>query len=567
MEVQRNEEPRMSDVNDEVYAYIERLHDDFEFFLEQLWAEIGLPEIAQHQREIARWLQAGPRRRGIRAFRGASKTFVTLGYAVWRLFRNKNERVLVISKSEKHSKDSLYMVRKWIGQVRWLQHMAPDRKAGQRDSATKFDIGPADNDRTPSFTAASITGQITGSRASLIIGDDIESMQNSMTLEMRDRLRNEVTELDNIIIPGGDVIFLGTPFHQESLYDKMAESGYTFRCWPARLPRQEEITDDLAPELRERLLRGEAAGTPVWPSRFDEEELSDREASEGRSLFAMQYMLLTKLTDGLEYPLKLSDLVVFPVQVDQAPMSIAWGTTNDRGGTTRLEEIPSLGFGSDGFFAPIMYSKDWAAYSGVKMWIDPSGRGADKTGYAIVAELNGRLFCLDVGGLSGGYSPDTLADLATLARDHGVREVFVEDNFGQGMFVELFRGILHDHFTEDWGCSIDTIRVSGQKELRIISALEPLMNQHRLVIPPAVAQNQELQRQITRLTRERNCLKHDDEVESLAMAVRMWQDQVGHNPEQTADRRRKERLEDQLREHYAAMGLGWHQKPRWFEHR
>ena len=554
------------DLNEQVHAYIQRLHDDFEFFLEQLWEEIGLPPIAQHQREIARWLQSGPRRRGIRAFRGASKTFVTLGYAVWRLFRNNNERVMIISKSEKHSKDSLYMVRKWIGQVRWLQHLAPDRKAGQRDSATKFDIGTADTDRTPSFTAASITGQITGSRSSLIIGDDIESMQNSMTLEMRDRLRTEVTELDNIIVPGGDVIFLGTPFHQESLYDKMAESGYAFRCWPARLPKPEEVTEDLAHELLERLQNGEAPGTPVWPDRFDEQELVDREASEGRSLFAMQYMLLTKITDGLEYPLKLADMIVFPVQSDQAPMSIAWGTTNDRGGTTRLEEISSLGFGSDGFYGPIMYSQDWGEYSSVKMWVDPSGRGADKTGFAVVGELNGRLFCLDVGGLSGGYDPDTLAMLATRARDLGVREIVVEDNFGQGMFVELFRSVLQDHFTEEWGCSLDSMRVSGQKELRILGALEPIMNQHRLVIPPGVAGNQDLQRQMTRLTRQRNCLKHDDELESLAMAVRLWQDTVGHNPDESAERRRQQRLEDQLKEHYTAMGLGWGDEPRWFEH-
>ena len=556
----------MDDQRKEVEAYIARLHDDFEFFLEQLWDAIDLPEIAQHQREIARWLQNGPRRRGIRAFRGASKTFVTLGYAVWRLFRNKNERVMVISKSEKHSKDSLFMVRKWIGQVPWLQHLVPDRKAGQRDSATKFDTATADNDRSPSFTAASITGQITGSRATLIIGDDIESMQNSMTYEMRERLRTEVTELDNIIVPGGDVIFLGTPFHQESLYDKMAESGYEFRCWPARLPQPNEETDDLAPELRERLEGGEEPGAPVWPSRFDDEELSDREASEGRSLFAMQYMLMTKLTDGLEYPLRLSDLVVFPVQPEQAPMSIAWGTTNDRGGTTRIEEIPCLGFGTDGLYGPIMYSQDWAGYSSVKMWIDPSGRGADLTGYAVVGELNGRLFVLDVGGIVGGYSPDTLGQLAEIAEKFKAREIFVEDNFGQGMFVELFRPTLLDLFTEDWGASIDTVRVSGQKELRIISALEPVVNQHRLVISPDTISDHEIQKQYTRLTRERNCLKHDDQIEALAMCVRMWQNSMGRDPEQTADRRRQDEIDRELREHYAAMGLAVGSSTRWFEH-
>tara|TARA_Y100001937_G_scaffold114573_2_gene164460 strand:+ start:14839 stop:16503 length:1665 start_codon:yes stop_codon:yes gene_type:complete len=551
--------------DEHVRQYIERLATDFEFFLEELWEAIGLPPIAEHQREIARWLQAGPNRRGVRAFRGASKTFVTLGYALWRLFVNNDERVLVISKSEKHSKDSLFMVRKWISTVPWLQHLTPDRKGGQRDSATKFDIGPASNDRTASFTAASITGQITGSRASLIIGDDISSMQNSMTYEMRERLRTEVTELDNIIIPGGDVIFLGTPFHQECLYDKLAESGYEFRCWPARLPAPDEMTDDLAPELLERLQSGEEPGTPVWPDRFDDEELKAREASEGRSLFAMQYMLLTKLTDGLEYPLKLSDLIVFPVQPESAPMQIAWGQMNDRGGTTRLEEIPSLGFGTDGFYAPIMYSQDWTAYSSVKMWVDPSGRGADRTGYAVGGYVLGKIYLMEVGGLVGGYSSDTLHELATIAKRCAAREIYVEDNFGQGMFVELFRPILHRLFTEDWGAAVNTVRVTGQKELRLIAAAEPLFNQHRVVISPEIAHNQELQKQITRLTRQRNCLKHDDEVEAMCMLLKQFEDVVAVDPDINAHRRREEARLEELAEHYQAMGMHV-DAPRWFEH-
>ena len=545
---------------------ISRLANDFEFFLETLWGEIGLPPIAEHQRWIARFLQDGPRRRGIRAFRGASKTFVTLGYATWRLFRNPNERVLVISKSEKHSKDSLYMVRKWIGQVPWLQHMVPDRKGGQRDSATKFDIGTSDNDRTPSFTAASITGQITGSRASLIIGDDIESMQNSMTYEMRERLRNEVTELDNIIIPGGDVIFLGTPFHQESLYDKMMDAGYKFQCYPARVPQESEQTDDLAPEIQELMYDGMKPGTPIWPARFDDQELTEREASEGRSLFAMQYMLMTKLTDGLEYPLKLADLVCMHTETSSAPMTVAWGMTDKYGSSTRMEEIPSLGFGSDGFHSPIMYSDDWAEYTGVKMWVDPSGRGADKTAFAIIGELNGYLHVLRLSGLEGGYSSGVLSSLANEAKRHGVREIFVEDNFGQGMFVELFQPYIHRLFDDDWGASINTVRVAGQKEVRILSALEPITNQHRLIIPPAIATDQEFQRQYTRLTRERNCLKHDDEIEALAMCVKMWQESMGVDPQLTAERRRADAKEQALREHYEAMGLACAPPPRFIQH-
>ena len=117
----------------DIEKYVALLASDFPFFLEQLWQAVNLPALAPHQKQIGAWLQHGPRRRGVRAFRGAAKTWCTIGYCLWRLFKDPNERILLVSKSEKHSKDSLYMARKWIGTVPFLQHMVPDRAEGQRD--------------------------------------------------------------------------------------------------------------------------------------------------------------------------------------------------------------------------------------------------------------------------------------------------------------------------------------------------------------------------------------------------------------------------------------------------
>lgn len=555
--------------------YIGRLASDFSFFGAELWREIGLPDFAQHQKEIGLWLQSGPRRRGVRAFRGASKTWVTLGYCLWRLFVNPNERVLLVSKSEKNSRDSLFMIRRWISQVPWLQHLAPDRKGGQRDSATMFDVGPSDNDRTPSFAAASVTGQITGRRATVIVGDDTETSENTLTIEMRDRLREQVKEFENVLIPGGDIVMLGTPHHKESLYDKLIEAGYIFRAWPARLPTADELTDDLAPELRERLESGDEPGAPVWPERFTDDELREREASEGRSTFMMQYMMLTHLGGGLQYPLQLKDFMIFPVARDEAPRTITWGQTNDRGGTTRCEEIPSLGFGTDGFFSPIMYSSDWEPYSGTKMWIDPAGRGADKTAYAIISHLNGNLFVKSCGGLDGGYSQDVLEELAGLARLHAAREIYCESNFGMDMFVSLFEPVLRRYFVprgaddawpDGWGASVEGVATRGQKELRIIQALEPPLNQHRIVMHPDVASNQELQRQMVSITSDRNCLRHEDEVEALAMCVKMWTDVLNQDQTVTAERQRERFMEEKLRQQYEELGLIAAGGVRWMEH-
>lgn len=543
-------------------AYVGRLATDFGFFLGELWDQVGL-QPARHQRWMADYLQHGPRRRGLLAWRGSSKTWVTLAYCVWRLFCDPETRVLLVSKSEKHSRDSLYMARNWIEQVEWLRHLSPDRRGGQRDSATKFDVGPASNDRTASFTAASITGQITGTRATLIISDDVETGINTLTLEMRLRLREMVKEFENIIVPGGDVVYLGTPWHEESLYWSLAESGYEFRSYPARVPRDESVPH-LSPEIR-RLADDGKAGDPVWPERFTAIDLMEREAAEGRTTFLMQYQMVTNLSETDRYPLTLRDAMVFPVAVDKAPVSIAWGQRNDRGGTTRCEDIPSLGFGIDGWYAPIFWDEQWAPYTGTVMWIDPSGRGKDKTAYAVVSQLHGYLWVHEVKGLDGGYSPAVLETLAQAARRLRARRILVEDNFGQGMFVSLMEPYVARLREEDWGASIEPIRVTGQKEVRIISALEPVLNQHRLVVHPSVAANQSLQRQWTRITRQRQCLAHDDEIEALAMAVQAWQLDLAVDPEKARLKTEEREQQQRLREHYATIGKAI-AGPRWHSH-
>lgn len=518
---------------------------------------------AKHQTWMADWLQNGPRRRGIIAWRGSSKTWVTLAYCVWRLFVDNETRVLLVSKSEKHSRDSLYMARNWIDQVEWLRHLSPDRRSGQRDSATKFDIGPASNDRTASFTAASITGQITGTRATLIIADDVETGINTLTLEMRQRLREMVKEFENIIVPGGDIVYLGTPWHEESLYWTLAEHGYEFRSYPSRVPQDEKVPF-LSPEVVAMADNGEAA-SPIWPERFTALDLMEREAAEGRTTFLMQYQMVTDLSDGDRYPLTLKDAIVFPVLHDKAPTSIAWGQRNDRGGSTRCEDIPSLGFGTDGWYSPIFWDDEWHSYTGTVMWIDPSGRGKDKTAYAVVSHLHGFLWVHEVKGLDGGYSPATLETLTQAAKRCRARRILVEDNFGQGMFVSLLEPYLQNIRDEEWGATIEPVRVSGQKELRIIQALEPVLNQHRLVVHPDVARNQDLQRQWTRITRQRQCLSHDDEIEALAMAVNAWQLDLAVDPERAKQRTLDLQQERRIREAYAEMGR-IKPGPRWHRH-
>ena len=170
------------------------------------------------------------------------------------------------------------------------------------------------------------------------------------------------------------------------------------------------------------------------------------------------------------------------------------------------------------------------------MTIDPAGRGQDETGYCVVKMLQGQLFMTAAGGLAGGYTPETLEVLAQVAKAQQVNLIQIEANFGDGMFAELFKPILHKHHP----VTVEEIRHSTQKERRIIDTLEPVLNQHRLIIDKSLIRRDfestmeakyKLFYQLTRITRDRGALAHDDRLEALAMAVAYWTQQMAKDTE------------------------------------
>jgi hypothetical protein len=159
------------------------------------------------------------------------------------------------------------------------------------------------------------------------------------------------------------------------------------------------------------------------------------------------------------------------------------------------------------------------------MSIDPSGRGTDETGYAVTAHLGGKIFLLDFGGVQGGYELSSLEKLANVAKQYKVNLVLLESNFGDGAFTELIKPILR----KIHHCAVEEKRSSMQKERRIIQTLEPIMMQHRLVVNKRPLERDfearpeySLTYQLTHITEERGCLKHDDRIDAVEMAIGYW---------------------------------------------
>tara|TARA_R110000822_G_scaffold91216_10_gene210451 strand:- start:551 stop:1156 length:606 start_codon:yes stop_codon:yes gene_type:complete len=159
------------------------------------------------------------------------------------------------------------------------------------------------------------------------------------------------------------------------------------------------------------------------------------------------------------------------------------------------------------------------------MSIDPSGRGEDKTAYAVLKMLHGVLYLTAVGSLDGGYSDDTMGRLAQIAKKQNVNYIVIESNFGDGMATQLLKPMMASVHP----CEIEEVRHNIQKEKRIIDTLEPLMNSHRLVVDDLLIKedfklepDHQLFRQMTRLTRDRGALRHDDQIDALAIAANYW---------------------------------------------
>lgn len=541
--------------NGNEWSPLPEVYDDFRVFLRDAWDVLGLPKPTPAQYRLAWFLQNSPnRRRGLRAFRGVGKSWISSVWVCYCLRQNPQYKFLVVSASKERADNFTTFTRQLIDQWDILRCLIPT--PDQRDSRISFDVAPATPDHAPSVKSVGIKGQLSGSRADEIIADDVEVSNNSETQAKRDGLLSNINEFDSILKPGGYITFLGTPQTEDSIYTRLEKKGFTELIFPARYPKLVDVPNkygnSLDKDLYQRLIDNpKLEGKPTDPERFDDIDLIEREMSIGRSTYALQFMLDTSLSDALRYPLRLSDLIVADVDVDVAYEKYIPSSSKGE----RIQDVACVGLKGDGFYRHQAVFGGVLPYTGTVMTIDPSGRGEDETAYAVVKMLNGYLSVPPegIGGMTGGYDAGVLEKLALIAKKNKVNTIVVESNFGDAMFTALLKPYLVKHHP----CEITEERANIQKELRIIDTLEPVMNQHRLIIDRSLIDfdhvmdsdiplekrlSYQLFYQMTRITRDRNSLRHDDRLDALASAVKYWVDQMAQDADSNIfDRQEHER--------------------------
>lgn len=515
------------------------------------------------QLDIADFLEYGPKERMIQAQRGQAKTTITAAYAVWRLIHEPSARVLIVSAGGDMSKEIAGWIIQIINGMDVLECMRPDRSAGDRESVESYDVHYVlkGAEKSPSVKCLGITSNLQGTRADILIADDIESAKNAQTEHQRQRLHHLTKDFTSIC-SNGDIIYLGTPQSVDSVYNGLYSRGYAIRIWPGRYPTVEEEPNFgtfLAPLIRKRMesdpsLRsgGGPAGDrgknvdDVLPG-LSEEALVKKEIDQGAAYFQLQHMLDTRLSDADRFPLKAHKLVFMHVSEHTAPLEI-YQQRSDRTLITLPADFPI----QETYYRAAEFGPEHLQFTGCHMYVDPAGGGVngDETAYVVTKFLAGRVFVVAMGGVKGGLDEEQLDELTAIAVRWKPNHISIEKNFGNGALSSVWQPrLLREH-----RCEIEDVWETGQKELRIIDVLEPVLGSGRLIIDEGLIEQdwEDCQKypiekrasyslfyQLSRVTRVKDSLVHDDRLDALAGSVRHWVEALRQDSMKIVNQQRK----------------------------
>lgn len=508
------------------------------------------------QIDIGKYIAHGPKYRMVQAQRGQAKTTITAAYAVWRFIHDPTTRVLIVSAGDTQATEIANWVIQIVNNMDVLACLRPDRSNGDRASVEAFDIhyslkGP---EKSPSLACIGITSNTQGKRADVLIADDIESQKNSQTQMQRARIVHLSLDFASIC-SNGDIIYLGTPQNIDSMYNGLPGRGYDIRIWTGRYPTQAELPTYgtyLAPIILERIMSDPSLqtgggptgerGKPVDPILLGEDVLTKKEIDQGSAYFQLQHMLNTTLSDAQRFPLKLSNLRVLAFDRDQkrAPMTINFARTDD------VLLLPPSGFPLKDRMYRVKGADDFGEITGWHMYVDPAGGGqnGDELAYAVTGLIAGRVCLAAVGGMIGGYTQDHFDWLTAVALRWKPKQIDIEENFGKGAFSKAWQPTL----LKAHRCGIEDVWESGQKELRIVDVLEPMVSSGKFLVhedviaedwdavqkyPADRRSTYSLFWQMARLTRDKGSLIHDDRLDAVAGSARHWVEALAIDDEKT----------------------------------
>lgn len=463
------------------------------------FAELGMRylgfSITDMQRDIAEYMQHGPRKRMVQAQRGEAKSTLAALYAVWCLIQDQSYRVLIVSAGEDQASDVAVLIIRLIEQWHLLCWLRPDKSRGDRTSYEDYDVhcDLKPLDKSASISCVGVTANLQGKRADLLIPDDVETQKNGLTQTMRDQLLM-ITKDFSSINTHGETLYLGTPQSKDSIYKTLPARGFDVRIWPGRYPTREELEhylpQTLAPMILDAISNDPSLmfgggidgtrGKPTDTGRYDEEALQEKELDWGPEGFSLQYMLDCSLADAARTKIKLSDMIVGNWSSSAAPEIIQYSAE------PRLQlktEHPALK--GEKLYSVASASNEFTSYIHKVMIVDPAGSGGDEVAFAAGGSCSGYVHLFTLGGLRGGITEANMDTILDICWEMQITDIQVEKNMGHGTVEMLFIQQIEKRRAKDPTLpliGVEGFYSTGQKEKRIIDTVSPLTRRHRFVV-------------------------------------------------------------------------------------
>jgi len=521
---------------DDKYWKDSDLEDNFIIFYVYCFSYLNLPSPSRAQLEIALFVADGSNpHRLVWAMRSIAKSLSSQIYVIWRLLRNPNEHIIVLSAKSSRARNYTIFLKKVLGLLPITRSLTP-RANKERTSGESFDVAGADASDSPSVYAAGAGNTITGMRATLLIIDDVETPITVTSVPLSQKIQDGVDEAHNLLMSGYDEsITLATPHSTSSIYIDWLTKGTKGFILPAEYPEDDsQFFGCLAPYIAKRIKEDKSIIGQAVDERLNKEYLIEKSLRIGRSKFKLQYLLDVSESDDNRFPLKLSDLIIADVQDDEASVTIGYSSMPEN-----KVYVKSNGFQTDRTYKASYQSVEKLPYEMKLMSIDPAGKGADEMGITILYTLNTRIYVKKITGMRTGYSDESFNNIVSLCKMHGVKTILTEDNYGDGSFRKMLDPYMIKYLPD---VEIVGIKVKGKKEERIIETLEPILNQHRIIMDKTALEDDakasikfSFSYQFTHLTKEARSIQHDDRLDSLANGVSYVLEYLGDNSDKGMD--------------------------------
>jgi hypothetical protein len=353
-----------------------------------------------------------------------SKTQVwSVQYALWRMLKDANVRIAVVSKTQQLAKKIVGQIKSYLTMPQYAKlhaaFMPEGGWAGSSWTRTEIFLSGVDvAQKDPTLQALGLGGQIYGSRLDLILLDDLVDMKNTHTYkELADWVG---TEVDSRVDDNGILAVLGTRLGAHDLYSELRDlldwdgetPVWTYFAQPAVL----EMPVPADPSTWVTLWPFKPQdGTPMW---------------DGPSLAKKKAVLPSEARWQLTYQ-------QMDASIDQVfPTGAVMASIDHRRAAGPMEGLYTV------------------------LGVDPAANGYTAMTVMGLDRATGRRYVLD-GFCQAKCPPDLfMAKMRNFISTHGCREVVVESNAVQG-FISRSQAFKDYCYTN--GCLIREHMTGGNK--------------------------------------------------------------------------------------------------------